>query len=794
MSDSHRVPGRLRSAWVPLPLIIRYGAAVLAVAAAYALRRVLETWAGPGLPMFITFYPLVMVVALLAGLGPGLLATLLTVAVAAQWIMQPVGNPATLSLVDRVALVLFGIMGVFMSVVSELYRRNRRKAAAYDKEEALRRSERRYRSFVEVTSQFAWVTDADGLVVEDIPELRNFTGQTYEQARGAGWASALHPEDVQHTLEVWNRAVSTRTPYEVEYRMRRHDGVYRRLLARGVPILDERGNVEEWVGTCIDITERKQAEEKVRQRTEELSALLDAVPAYIWFSSDADCQVITGNRAANEMTGVAPGTNVSQSAAAAGRAPYLRQLKPDGTEYRPDDLPMQRAVATQQPVRDALLDFQFADGRRVRTIGNALPLFDAAGAVRGSVAAFFDITARKQAEEALQQLNVTLEQRVAERTAEVRQQADQLRALAAELSQTEQRERKRLAAILHDHIQQLLVAARMQLELVKRAEPEAVSSIVQGVESIVKEAIDASRSLTVELSPPILHQAGLAAGLGWLANYMQEKHLFKVHVQADHDAAPASESARFLLFESVRELLLNAVKHSGTREARVTMARTGQGWTQIVVEDRGQGFDAGALRARQARDGGFGLFSIHQRLVHMGGHLEIESASGSGARVILSLPPEQRAEEAAAPAAAAPEGGAVTMSIREPSRKISVLLADDHEIVRQGLAAILQLESDLEVIAEAEDGRQAVELARKHKPHVVVIDVNMPGMDGVEATRIITRELPHIKVIGLSMHFDSNIAAAMRKAGAAGYLAKGGPFEDLAAAIRACSPGRTEPA
>jgi len=137
-------------------------------------------------------------------------------------------------------------------------------------EEALRRSERRYRSFVEVTSQWAWVTDPNGMVLEDIPALRSFTGQTYEQAKGTGWAAVLHPDDLERTMEAWNRAVSTKTPYETEYRMRRHDGVYRHLLARGVPVVDERGSIVEWVGTCIDITERKQAERELRESKDEL--------------------------------------------------------------------------------------------------------------------------------------------------------------------------------------------------------------------------------------------------------------------------------------------------------------------------------------------------------------------------------------------------------------------------------------------------------------------------------------------------------------------------------------------
>lgn len=151
------------------------------------------------------------------------------------------------------------------------------------------------------------------------------------------------------------------------------------------------------------------AAEAARQRSEELAALLDALPAYVWISSDADCRVITGNRAANEIAGVVPGANVSQSAVADGKAHYLRQLKADGTEYRPDELPLQRAIATGQPVRDAYIDFRLPGGRRVEALGNASPLFDASGTVRGAVAALFDIGALKEAEAALQHQRQLLE-------------------------------------------------------------------------------------------------------------------------------------------------------------------------------------------------------------------------------------------------------------------------------------------------------------------------------------------------------------------------------------------------
>jgi two-component system, chemotaxis family, CheB/CheR fusion protein len=146
-------------------------------------------------------------------------------------------------------------------------------------EEALRAISSRYRSYIEVTGELGWTTNAEGEVVEDMPSWRKYTGQTYEDIKGRGWSKALHPDDLEHTLQVWEKAVRGKSNYEVEYRIRRHDGIYRDFMVRGVSVLNEDGSVREWVGTCIDITERKKSEEELKILNMELQSATSELKA-----------------------------------------------------------------------------------------------------------------------------------------------------------------------------------------------------------------------------------------------------------------------------------------------------------------------------------------------------------------------------------------------------------------------------------------------------------------------------------------------------------------------------------
>lgn len=227
-----------------------------------------------------------------------------------------------------------------------------------------------------------------------------------------------------------------------------------------------------------------------------------------------------------------------------------------------------------------------------------------------------------------------------ERQREVRRKYEgQLRLLASELAQAEQRERDRMAQVLHDHLQQLLVAAKFQVRsLVKfRMLNPAVASRFEVLEDLLMQAIHACRSFAVELSPAVL-ELGLGPALEWLAGWMNEKHGLEVKVRVRGDCQQIDREVQLLLFQSAQELLLNVVKHANVSDAELRIAYERGKGVRLTVRDLGAGFDAAALRRGKGPAPSFGLFSMKQRIEVIGGKLRISSRPGLGAKIDLILP------------------------------------------------------------------------------------------------------------------------------------------------------------
>jgi signal transduction histidine kinase len=246
---------------------------------------------------------------------------------------------------------------------------------------------------------------------------------------------------------------------------------------------------------------------------------------------------------------------------------------------------------------------------------------------------------RKQAEQQLKALNETLEQRVAERTAVASRRAAQLQALTAELTRTEHRERRRLAQILHDHLQQLLYAARLHLGTLRHRNPDdpPVPETIARIDALLGECIAESRSLTVQLCPPVLHEVGLTAAIEWLGRHMGQTCGLTVETDVDPQAEPESEELRVLLFEAARELLFNVVKHAETGRARVALTAS-DGEIRLVVADEGAGFVPPDQKLGRTVASGFGLFSLRERLELLGGRLQVEAVPGQGTQVTILAP------------------------------------------------------------------------------------------------------------------------------------------------------------
>jgi CheY-like chemotaxis protein len=255
-----------------------------------------------------------------------------------------------------------------------------------------------------------------------------------------------------------------------------------------------------------------------------------------------------------------------------------------------------------------------------------------------------------------------------------------------------------------------------------------------------------------------------------------------------------------LLFQSVRELLFNVVKHASTDRARLELEFQ-HGDLRLTVEDDGQGFDASALKEAAVFKNAFGLFSIRERMESLGGMVEVTSRVGQGARVTLIMPlgGKERSSEFKVLSSELTElrnPPANSTLITQNSElqqlsKVRVLLVDDHAMVRQGLRSLLENHRDVEVVAEAGDGLQAIALTDKLRPDVVVMDLSLPSIDGVEATRQICLAHPSTVVIGLSVHQSHQVEQAIRAAGASAFLTKDCAVDQLYEAMSSAMMARS---
>ena len=433
----------------------------------------------------------------------------------------------------------------------------------------------------------------------------------------------------------------------------------------------------------------------------------------------------------------------------------------------------EQVVRMKQPYRAFARPFAYPDDPQRMTYWNwqLTPLLNSAGDVQSLVLNLEDVTEQQKAYQ------------------ELEQRTRQLQHLAMELSQAEDRERKRLAEILHDDLQQILAAAKFHLGILgsRIKGDKSMQELTGQLNEMLKEAINKSRSLSHELSPAVLYQGDLGETFEWLAQELQAKHGLTVHVETHGRVDSPSEALKPFLYRTAQEMLFNVVKHARVHEARLRIKRT-RGQLRLTISDQGKGFDPKTLE--------------QDRRIRIAEHPRARRAARWADEDLERPQPRQHVPHCRARPAGSGTGGGTGCASRfrawpakrkhpEPKseERLRVLLVDDHKVMREGLASLLDEQPDMDVVGQAGNGREAVDLAHKLQPDIIIMDASMPVMPGDEATRQIKLHLPKIRVIALSMFDEPQMSRKMRRAGAEAYLLKTAPSEELLAAIRGMRAG-----
>jgi PAS domain S-box-containing protein len=469
-------------------------------------------------------------------------------------------------------------------------------------EEALRESEMRLRMTVKVANVGLWDWDLRANTVYYSPEWKSQIGYREEEISDSfeEWRSRVHPEDIGPAmLKLSAYLENPENRYETEFRLRHKDGSYRWIYSPADFLYDAAGRPMHMLGCHIDITERKQAEEALRESEAQLRLAVQSADVGLW---DWDLRTDT----------------VYYSPEWKRQIGYREdEISNSFEEWRsrvhPDDLEtaMRRTAAflkNPQNRHETEFRFRHKDGSYRWIYAQGDLVRDAAGKPVRMLGCHIDITERRRAE-------------------------DELHRLSHRLLHAENEERRRIAKELHDSTAQDLVAVVMNLGLLQESlapgDTKAARILADSI-ALVENSVNDIRTLSYVLHPPRLDETGLAGAIAEYAAGVTSRTDTRIRVEVAADFGRLAEQTEIALFRVVQESLANVLRHSGSDIATVRLAHE-DGSVVLEIEDHGRGMADAAAR-------GVGITGMRERLQHLGGRLEIESDSGGTiVRAVLPL-------------------------------------------------------------------------------------------------------------------------------------------------------------
>jgi PAS domain S-box-containing protein len=475
-------------------------------------------------------------------------------------------------------------------------------------QEKIQESEEKFRLFSKMLPIGVFATDIDGNPFYWNGKLCAITGSSPEEIMNDGWLNAIHPEDREIVLSKWQESVKRQKGFSLEHRFKDKKENVIWAIAQAIPMKNSEGIITGYIGSITDITERKKTEEVIKQEKEFAESMFSTAPAII-LVLDTDARVVNFNPYTEKISGYS-----------------LEEVK--GKDWFDNFLPKRDHTRIREVFKKAIHKTDASgninpiltkDGREVLIEWYSKTLKDKNDKVIGLIAIGLDITERKKADNKL------------------RAYQNVLRSLAAKLTTTEEAQRQKIAADLHDNVSQALALSINQLRKLRTSLVLADAKTLDRICQTIQNAMQNVRDLTFDLASPTLYKIGLEAAISELLNeQLRDRHGINCKFSDDNQDKPLDDNVQILLFQAVRELLVNVMKHAKAGNVEVT-AQKKNGNIQISINDDGIGFDAQKVKSIQ-RGGGFGLFSIRERMDYIGGTFEIHSQPGSGSRFILTAP------------------------------------------------------------------------------------------------------------------------------------------------------------
>lgn len=476
-------------------------------------------------------------------------------------------------------------------------------------EQALRESQERLAILFESAPDAIYVTDLDGRFVDGNRAAEELVGFAKADLVGKSLAESglLSADDVSKAAANLRKVTAGQSSGPTEYTVRRKSGSLIAVEVRTFPVTI--GGRILSLGIARDITARKHAEEAIKASEKKFRSIFETA-ANLITSVNEQGIIVDCNDRVREFLGY-------EKEEILGR-PMSRIIHPD---YLDKAQTILKEILTQGFSYNEEYRMVRKDGSLVDVSINSSAIEDEHGKYTRTLCIIDDITGRKQFRQKL------LDDR------------EQLKSLASQLSLTEERERRRLATVLHDHIGQSLVFSKIKLDQMRKSGSAGeLTEALKDVSRCLGQVIQETRTLTFDLSDPILYELGFEAAVAeWLTEQVQEKHGFETEFQDDGQVKPLDEDIRALLFRNVREVLINIIKHAQARHVKVAVGKADKSIC-VSVEDDGVGFDPVEVAATAVKKAEFGLFSIRERLEQLGGRVEIESKPGRGTKVTMIAP------------------------------------------------------------------------------------------------------------------------------------------------------------